>query len=193
MPSPDEFIEGFFLQHADTQYDALKRHEYYLRTRNLKGRHPGLVDAGAVLNKVKNINSSTIKKHKTAAQQRHETTAHLLVLKNRLERLQKVLALLVKQAKGRSGVDSPTKKTAKTDRKPSKLTAEQRSKAAKRSKAYRRTHKPNPSQQVKELDARIKVIQAKIRKLRAELDTPKQQVHKKNGLRPELSNFTSNK
>jgi len=193
MPFPDEFIEGFFLKHADPNYNALQRHEYYLRTRQLKGHHPGLVDAGAVLNKVGNVKSSTIKKHKSAVQQRHETTAHLLVLKSRLEKLQKVLALLVKQAKGRSGVDSKTKTLAKTDRKPSKLTAEQRSKAAKRAKAYRRTHKPNPSQQVKELNARIKVIQAKIRQLRAELDTPKQKVHKKDGLRPELSNFTSTK
>ena len=41
MADPDavgDFIDKFFIAHADKVYDPVKAHEYYVKNRELKGR-----------------------------------------------------------------------------------------------------------------------------------------------------------
>lgn len=157
------------LSHA---YDPLKRREYYLRNRQLKGRKRG---SGKVT-------KPRVKSRAEIAKERH---AHLqkqvTALKGRLEKLQAALKILVEQAKKRSGV-KPTKTTVakktatsqqKTNAKPQKLTAAQKKAKAEAQKKVRREQaikdgtatNGDLSAEVKSLNERIKTIQARIEKM----------------------------
>lgn len=172
MPSPEEFLDGYFLQH---EYDPIARRAYYLKTRQLKGRRPGR--GKTVVRAVRHP------VQKTAAQKRKETEARVAALKIRLEKLQKALELLVAQAKSRSGVKTP-KHSKATPSKSSHQTAKQKADAAKRSKDYRRTHQPKTaSQEVKDLQKKIEAIQQRIKKVRAELAAAnKRKAQRKSGV-----------
>lgn len=162
-------------------YDPLKRREYYLKTRELIGRNKG----SDQLSELSRGSSHLVKAkpkpiHRNATQRRKATEARLAELQGRLEKLQKVLADLVKKTGGSKKDDSPDQKKK---REPSKLTAKQRHEAAKRSKDYRKKHPP--SEQIKQITAKIKAIRAQIAKLRAEAKTPEKKPHKKSELQTE--------
>jgi hypothetical protein len=157
-------MQNWVLKMADNApkiYDAVKRREYYLRTRKLKGRKPGSGIRPAVKNQTR---------AQKTAEHRRKQEAQISALKGRLAKLQEVLAAETKQAKARSGV-----KTSKssTDQKSSSnsdskhLTPAEKAKAAKASADYRKKN-PNPSlsDQVKSLTEKIKTIQERIAKMR---------------------------
>jgi translation initiation factor IF-2 len=153
-------------------YDPVKRREYYLKKRQLKGRKRG----SAITLKPR------VKSKAEIAKERH---AHLqeqvAVLKGRLERLQAALKVLVAQAKARSGVKptatSTAKKTAATQQKanakPQKLTAAQKKAKAEAEKKARRekavkdgtANNSQLSDEVKSLNEKLKTIQARIEKM----------------------------
>ena len=152
-------------------YDPVKRREYYLRNRQLKGRKHGSGKA----------TKPRVKSRAEIAKERH---AHLqeqvAALKGRLERLQAALKILVEQAKKRSGVKpakTAAKKTTtpqkKAHAKPQKLTTAQK-KAKAEAEAKRRREEAikngtatnsDLSAEVKSLNERIKTIQARIEKM----------------------------
>jgi chromosome segregation ATPase len=151
-------------------YDPLKRREYYLKNRQLKGRRHGSGKAA----------KPRVKSRAEIAKERH---AHLQeqvdALKGRLQRLQAALKILVEQAKKRSGV-KPTKTAAKktaatqkTNAKPQKLTAAQKKAKAEAERKVRREQaikngtatNGDLSEEVKSLNERIKTIQARIEKM----------------------------
>ena len=141
-------------------YDAMKRREYYLRTRKLKGRKPGQAPPPKKT------------RAQRQAERRKKLEAQVEALKGRLEKLRAVLAQLTEQAKKRSGVETkktPSKKTSSSTKKTAekKLTPAQKAKAAKASEEYR---KKNPekalSEDVKSLNEKIKTIQKRIEKMR---------------------------
>ena len=155
-------------------YDPVKRREYYLKNRNLKGRKRG-------------SGKTTKPRVKSKAEIAKERHAHLseqvTALKGRLEKLQAALKVLVEQAKKRSGVDtsktSTTKKTAasqqKTNAKHQKLTTAQKKAKAEAEKKARREQaikdgtatNGDLSEEVKSLNERIKTIKARIEKMHA--------------------------
>ncbi|AWN06113.1 hypothetical protein SEA_MIEK_10 [Streptomyces phage Miek] len=144
-------------------YDAAKRRDYYLRTRNLKGRKPG---------------AKKVAPKKTRAQRqaerRRKLEAQVDALKARLEKLREVLASEVKKAQARSGVKdskTPAKKASpsKSSSKTPKLTAAQKAKAAKAAEEYRKKNQDLLLEdQVKSLNGKIKTIQERIAKMRKE-------------------------
>lgn len=146
------------LQHA---YDSAKRREYYLRTRKLKGRKPG----------VKPAPKPKPTRAQRQAARRKKLEAQVEALKGRLEKLRAALKILTEQAQARSGIkpDSSKKKTSSTTKKTDskKLTTAQKAKAAKASAEYR---EKNPdkvlAEEVKSLNAKIKTIQERIAKMR---------------------------
>lgn len=150
-------------------YDAIKRREYYLRTRKLKGRKPGVKKTPS--KKPKAPPKPTRAQRQAARHKKLE--AQVDALKARLEKLRDVLAELTRQAQARSGVKPKTtpKKAASSAKKApeKKLTTAQKAKAAKASKEYR---KKNPDKaladDVKSLNAKIKTIQERIAKMRRE-------------------------
>ena len=169
MQSPEEFIEGFF--HA-RDYDPAARREYYLKTRKLKGRRVG--SSNTAIARHPSSGSASVKRplpsapKKSASERRKAIEARVAALQARLDKLQKILTELVRQAKLRSGVETPKKDTAND--KPEKLTTKQKADAAERAKDfYEKNKDPKLSEQAKALEAKIKSVQAKIKQMRSQL------------------------
>lgn len=187
--------EDIILQHASSRYnpatyDPVKRRERYLRTRQLKGRHPAAVKpvtgkkpSGSDHSGV-DLNEAAKKRR---AQRTKEINQRVIELSFKLDRLRENLRELVRLAKARSGVETqPTEQTKattttkkaepagskkQTDTKPK--TASQKREAAKQSKEYYEEHKTEISKQqkIQELQKDIKVTQQKILRARRYLKT----------------------
>ena len=179
MPSPEEFIRELF--HIREPYDPTKRHQYYLKTRKLKGRNVGSQRTAIARHPSTRFTApKTLPKaqpKKSSEQRRKEIEVQVVALRDRLAKLQKVLAELVAQAKLRSGVE--TKTTQPVDKSPQKFTTKQKADAAERSKDFREKHQNDPSQEAKALEAKIKLVETKIRQMRDELAKAKARVIKK--------------
>lgn len=138
-------------------YDAVKRREYYLRNRHLKGRTHGFV---------KPVKTRA----QRAAERRKHQEAQIAALKSRLEKLRAVLAAETKKAQARSGVTSSTSSsTSSTNSQAStpkqKLTAAQKAKKAAAEKKAREKDQ-TLDEQVKSLTEKVKKIQERIIKMR---------------------------
>lgn len=158
-------IDDSSLLHYSQGYDPVKARQYYLRTRQLKGRSPGQRDRVAT-----GVVRSTPSKGKKKSSRREEIQAQKAALEKRLDRLRDVLAELVEAAKTRSGVDtksdkSEKKSSEKEPQKKRKLTAKEKREAAERSKEHREKNekKQPPSKEIKELQAQIKDIRKQIK------------------------------
>jgi len=180
MSEPEEFILAhgtITMDHVDDVvhyvegYNPAKAREYYLRTRQLKGRQAGSKDTPVGRPAAK---TPVVAPKKTAlkpAPTSKQVEARVAEMKGRLEKLRKVLRELVKQAKARSGID-PKDDKSKAPAGSKKLSAAERKKAAEASAKYR---KANPqkdesiSDEAKRLAEQIKDVNAKIAKARADL------------------------
>ena len=144
------------------EYDPVKRREYYLKNRNLKGR-----------------TSRTAVKPAPNRQQRQEERRRKLqaqvdALKARLQTLRETLGELTKAAKARSGVKTPSAKqqpskkdTSNGKKAADKPTAKEKADAAKRSKEYYEKNKNQVlADEVKSLTAKIETIQERIANMR---------------------------
>lgn len=175
MPTPEQFIEEF-LEHADRVYDAQRAHDYYLRTRRLKGRQAGQQETTSGRGGRTAPKLATRHPGGTRHQQAKE---QLAALQHRLERLREALDVLLKEAKGRSGIKTPVKKSpakAAADSKSGggskeKLTAKQKREAAKRSADYRKKHpeKSTVSPEAKSVEQKIKDVRETIRKVKEDI------------------------
>lgn len=153
-------------------YDPAKAREYYLRTRQLKGRKPG----SQVLAKGKPQASVAPSKGKKAASKREQLEAQKAALEKRLDRLRDVLRELVDAAKKRSGVDTDKeapdndpKETAsrnESKKKDTPLTSKQKKeKADKAREEYQKNNGgPTLSKEVEQLQRQVQDIRAKIQK-----------------------------
>lgn len=121
--------DGTILMHGNTPYDPVKAHEYYLRTRKLKGREKG--------SSTFTVNFASGRKIKLTGQQLTEQQAYATKrvndIKKKLAELNSKLKVAMREAKG---------KKAKAERKADKPeTAAEKSKAARESKQYRAKNK----------------------------------------------------
>jgi hypothetical protein len=137
--------DGTILMHATAPYDPRKAHEYYLRTRKLKGRQPGAAQpttpksGGAKVLPFK-------KKHTQIEQltpqqlneQRQYAAARVQQIKEKLTKLNAALKKKMAEAK-----------KAEADAKKPKSAAE-KAKAARESKQYRSKHKQQLSTKAKQ-------------------------------------------
>lgn len=149
MPTPEDFV----LQHGRVPYDPVKRREYYLRTRQLKGRKTGTASAPAVtrMRKARAVgatpNHRVLNQKQRRAQRRKEVEHRVAALNIRLRKLREVLRDLVEDAQRRSGVNpadsapakqskqaTPTGSKKKTE--PRTQTTADKKKSAERSKEY---------------------------------------------------------
>ena len=179
MPTVEEFLGELF--HI---YDAEKAHDYYLRTRELKGRQSATVETPVA--KTTGVVKTTVKKpgspmkaqpvKMTPEQRRAQISAQVEALRAKLAQLKEVLAQLVQEAKVRSGVEpepvaAPTTKPTPgtSDR---KLTPEQKADAAQRAKEWREANPDKAmDQEAAKLDKQIQNIQDKINQMREKLKT----------------------
>ena len=181
----------FILQHGEVPmnevrhyvagYDPQKAREYYLRTRELKGRQAGSKDTSAGSRPAPKVNlmstptgaktSSAPKPKSSALEKRKATEKRIEEMKGRLEKLRKLLRELVKQAQARSGADPKDSKT-KAAAGSHKLTAKERKEAAKRQEEYRKKNpekKETLTEQEKRLAKQIEDVNAKIADARNDL------------------------
>lgn len=163
------------------EYDPVKRHEYYERTKKLKGRKKGLAQVNTSSGNKKS------EKTKTTEQKKAEIKARVTAYKARLEKLKEVLALLVEEAKQRSADNAGTKESrAERDKKEnqskketqstketgtSKKTGSSTAKEKAAAKEYYEKNKEKISlkKQESNLKDQIKEVEEKIVKIRAEL------------------------
>lgn len=130
--------DGTILMHGDTPYDPVKAHEYYIRTRHLKGRHPGghvpvrahtrKLSKGNYTVKLSNGKTVTLTRQQLVEQQAY-AAKRIADIKNRLNELTDKIKKMIKEAE---------KTKESTTEKP---TAADKRKAAKESKQYRSKHK----------------------------------------------------
>lgn len=115
------------------QYDPAKAHEYYIRTRQLKGRRSGAGKPASTYTVKLNDGSTTILSGQQLAEQRAYITKRVTEIKKSLLELGAQLRKSMKAAK---------EKKAKAEQKAAKPpTAAEKSAAAKKSKQYREKHK----------------------------------------------------
>lgn len=154
------------LEHA---YDPAKRREYYLKTRQLKGRTTKAVRTSKSKPTAK-PKPPTKTRAQRQAERRRKLEAEVNALKARLEKLRDALEELTKKAKARSGVkpdSTALKKSTAKKTTAKKQTAAQKAKAAKQSKEYYEKHKDEIlADEIKSLKGKIKTIQERIEKMR---------------------------
>lgn len=177
-PKPSSSLPPFLVH----EYDPVKRHEYYERTKKLKGR----VKGSGVQTSNKSSGSDVSggnknSKAKTSEQQKAEIKARVTAYKARLEKLKEVLALLVAEAKKRSAdnagtkesraerdkKDTPSTKGSGTSGKSGSSTAKE--KAAAKDYYEKNKEKISLKKQEANLKDQIKEVEEKIVKIRAEL------------------------
>lgn len=183
MHSVDEFLAELF---HEEEYDPVKRREYYLRTRQLKGRPRGGASSGPVIERPGQTNEASTtrpsggttlpaKTPPKPAGSKTSIETRVAELQARLEKLRSVLRELVKQAKARSGVvEQPTKNPStpsKPSDKKSTLTPQQQAAQEKAAREYYEKHKNEIlEEQAKQLESQIKSVQEKIANMRAQLE-----------------------
>lgn len=167
----------------DPNYNPQKAHEYYLRTRQLKGRQPAAAKPTPI-SRTAQVRTAPVKKAavkpavKTRAQHRREVEAQIAAFEDRIKRLRETLRALVAAAQARSGVKpkdihktSSTSKSSSQKKTSTHQTAKQKADAAKRAKAYYEKHKNDtPDKQLADLKAKMADLEAKIREFKAQAD-----------------------
>ena len=180
-------IDDSYLLHYSKGYDPVKAREYYLRTRQLKGRRPAAGDYDAERGRkyYRQVQKMTgNEEYAATSEARKQLEEQKAALKKRLERLDEVLAELVRAAKSRSGIktepaktksdpeDTPKDKASRNEsaKKDTPLTSAEKAKKAKEAREqYQKENKgPSLSTEVKQLQTKIKAVQAQIEKARAE-------------------------
>lgn len=168
-------------------YDPVKAHEYYMRTRKLKGRPQG---SSEIIDPRSRAGSSTSGKgpKKSGSElvqpkgpSREELEAQKDALQKRLLRLKEELRKLVRAAKTRSGIvekepekkSSESKKNKESDEKKEsepekeeKLTSsEKKEKAKKARETYEKEKKksPTPSSEIAALERQIQDVRKRIK------------------------------
>lgn len=182
----------FSFQHA---YDPVKAREYYLKTRELKGRKKGVEKAPTSVDKLPSWVTDTVEVEDTsdnikkvsgpvkptvdAGALREAATKRQAQLRARLERLEGVLADLVEKSAQAAGADTKesTEKSKETEKSDSKekekpKTAAEKKDAAKKAKEdYEKNKKPESSPSDQDLQNQIEAIQKKITDARASLQS----------------------
>lgn len=131
--------DGTTLMHGPAPYDPVKAHEYYLRTRQLKGRKK------AASYTVKLESGKTVRlSEKQLTEQRAYMAKRIGEIKNRLAELNSKLVKMMSEAKKKK---SESKREA--EKKP---TAAEKSKAARESRQYRDKHKTELAAKAKKQD-----------------------------------------
>jgi hypothetical protein len=161
-------------------YDAESAHQYYLRTRDLKGREaaaqqPTPMSKTSVSKTVQpKAAPKAAPAKQTPEQRRAAISSQVDALRAKLETLKKVLADLVQQAKARSGVDPEPEPTQgqprQTSDNPRKLTPEQQDAAAQRAKDWREANPDKAmDQEAAKLTKQVEAVQDKIQAMREKL------------------------
>lgn len=158
-----------FIEHAI--YDKQKRHERYMRTRQLKGRqHSQGQDSGSKQSKDTGPAPAT----KTIANQQASVARQVAALRGRLEDLRAKLQSLLAEASSSSSSSSSSSTSGGSSSKGKPMTAQEKADARKASQKYRDTHPnkdkkstskstPTKEEQIAHIRAVIADVESKLR------------------------------
>lgn len=166
--------EQFVMKHAAQPYDAAKRREYYLKTRELKGRRPGTGRSPPPTKGLKTgvISLQPVKKTSTGnaeeiRRRREEVANRIAALNVKLDRLRGILSSLDEQT-GEGEKKSEEDKGKEKEKK--KLTAAEKKEAAKEAKERRdKETKKSPVQAIADIQKKIEAVQEQIREKRIKI------------------------
>jgi hypothetical protein len=132
-------LDGTILMHGSTPYDPVKAHEYYLRTRKLKGRQGSLGTAPARPRPSRSRSTGFVVKlpnGKTTTMSARELTEQKAYAAKRVQEIKVKLAEL--SSKLKKAMSEARKKDAKSTREAKKPeTAAEKSEKAREAKQYR--------------------------------------------------------
>lgn len=191
----DEFLEIVFgldvsLGEIKHGYDPIKAREYYLRTRQLKGRTKGSDESTKTYRSQKLTPAAHRPKAQLTKKEKSDRLKRLskervAQLKTRLEKLEKVLDQLTEEAKARSGVETKTSSsssstsTSKSSSTAKPKTAAQKRKDAEAAKEQRAKENPGAAAEAKQLEQKIHAVRERISKMKAELAESRKKVSAK--------------
>jgi glucan-binding YG repeat protein len=132
--------DGTILMHDGAPYDPVKAHEYYIKTRKLKGRKKGTNQTVPVRAHTRNLSKGNytvrLSNGRTVTLTRQQLVEQQVYAAKRVSDIKKRLIEL--SVKLKTMLKEAEKKKANTDKKP---TAADKRKSAKESKQYRQKHK----------------------------------------------------
>lgn len=147
MRTPTEYDIQQLL-HAAIGYDPAKAHEYYLRTRKLKGRRTGAGEQPAGFAK------ANAKRHDSAkAKQKQELAARIQSLSKKLSQLEAKIREMEHKAASEDRKGKAKKERAAKEKDKPKTVAEKR-KAARESAKFRDKHKQQLKTKAKEASSK---------------------------------------
>lgn len=170
MKPVDEVVAEILHANGQTPvYDAAKRREYYLKTRELKGRRRGTVHTPV---RPPARGSNLPAPRKKMAPQAKTTVQRIAELKVRLEKLKTLLQKLGEEAKARSGVESKSDRSSTSS--SSKSSGSATAKEKREAKEYYEKHKKEekketPAQEEKALQQKIERVREQIKEMREKL------------------------
>lgn len=146
--------DGTILMHDGAPYDPVKAHEYYIRTRHLKGRHRSASRAVPVRAHTRNVNNNAnytvrLSSGKTVTLTRQQLVEQQAYAAKRVADITKRLHELTDKLK--QMLHEAEKKKADANKKP---TAADKHKAAQKSKQYRQKHKQQLKNKAKQQKAK---------------------------------------
>jgi hypothetical protein len=163
-------------------YDRQKAHEYYLRTRKLKGRKKGTQKPD--LSSIRpgshargGIGKKASKATKSPAQLRSETQAKVAGIKAKITKLEAALKALIKESessKSKTKAKTPEKSGSKSESNSKPLTAAQKADKKKDNAEYYDKHK-KPAEK-KETGLSEMTTEQKIEEVRAQLKQARAQL-----------------
>ena len=123
--------DGTTLIHEGRPYDPVKAHEYYLRTRKLKGRKKGSAKTASETRPVVKVDNSAAK-----ARRRQELAARISALEEKLKKVEELIRKKLREEKSddrkaRAEKNRAAKKAAKPD------SAAEKAKKAREAKKFR--------------------------------------------------------
>jgi hypothetical protein len=170
----DEFVATTFLVHAVAPYDPVYAHQYYLRTRQLKGRQSGAAQPAIGEVRPKGVVTSNLKPAakppapkpkakpktlpKSAAELLKEANQHVAVLRGKLHTLQMLLHKLeVKAAASKHSTKKRAPETAAQKQKAKEKRLQ--NKASGKTSSH---HNPTVKQQITTVKGQIASIQKQL-------------------------------
>jgi hypothetical protein len=165
-------------------YDRLRAHEYYLRTRKLKGRKTGskpplssIKPSSSRPSVSKGLGKKASKATKPPTQLRSEAQARVTAIKARLSKLESALKALLKESessKEKSKTKTPEKSGKESSSSSKPLTAAQKAAKKKTNEEYYDKHKKPAEKKATGThdmtnEQKIEEVRAQIKKARAQL------------------------
>lgn len=178
-----EQVDKVLLKHADVPYDPAKRREYYLKTRELKGRRTRKGDTAPQMRSgPRKLTAKEVKFIKAATgnraqveQRRQSIETRVKVLNEKLKKLRAVLKGLKDQSDKQKSPEAKKKEDTKKED-PKDLTTAQKKERAKKAKEQRdKEAKSSPDQRLKEVMDKIDAVKKQIEEVRAKLQKGQRQ------------------